>query len=89
MIGGVIGNYASRTFLPSLGFFSCNVFLLLVGIRYSCTFVAKVLEKYRSKGDKRNISKLHCLEVYDENLWFGVLRLFVGGQGWLLMVSLL
>lgn len=54
MIGGVIGNYASRTFLPSLGFFSCNVFLLLVGIRYSYTFVAKVLEKYRSKGDKRN-----------------------------------
>lgn len=34
-----------------------------------------------------NISKLHCLEVYDENLWFGVLRWFVGGQGWLLMVS--
>lgn len=40
--------------VSSLGFFSCNVFLLLVGIRYSCTFVAKVLEKYRSKGDKRN-----------------------------------
>lgn len=51
MIGGVIGNYASRTFLPSLGFFSCNVFLLLVGIRYSFYFrresVGKISEQRR------------------------------------------
>lgn len=50
--------YAPRTFLPSLGFFPCNVFLLLIFfcflfITYTWnshySFVAKVVEKYWSK----------------------------------------